>query len=450
MLITIKIFAFLFAIFPLVLIHEFGHFFVARLCGVRILKFSIGFGKALMKWRDKKGTSYVLSAIPLGGYVKMLDTREIKASLHDYPFAFDHHPAWQRFLIIVAGPVNNLLFALVIFSLMFVIGIKVPKPIIGKIEPNSIASRAHLVQGQEITAVSGKKVLDWQEVVFAIFPAIGEDGNLIFTAKKQGQENKYVLDLTSWQLDPFQPDPLKSLGIIPYHPSLPPVIAKIKNNSPAAKFGLRLQDRIQSVNRKRVLDWDDFITQVQEYPNQKIDLVVLRDGKVESLNVVTSWKYDIGWKKVGYLGVGSLPVKWPDDMLLDRNYSVAQSFYYAGKQAWMILAFNGISFAKLLTGKISFHVLGGPITIFQSAATAINAGIVVYFGFLALLSIMLAFVNFLPIPGLDGGHVLFIGIESLLRRPISMRVQALILRFGLILLILIMVQATINDVMRMF
>lgn len=447
MLIILKIFAFLFAIFILILVHEFSHFWVARRCGIKILKFSIGFGKALYNWRGKDGTEYILAAIPLGGYVKMLDTRETKVSAREHKFAFDYKPIWQRLLVVLTGPVVNLLFAFLVFWLLFVIGITVPKPIIGKITPHSIASQAGLSRGAEITAVDGKKVVNWQEVVLTIFSRIGDRGNLIV---KTTSDNIYSLNIDSWKLDSFQPDPLLALGITPYHPLAPTIIGKVMPKSPAAVFGLLPNDRVISINNQRVSDWEEFIEQIKKYPAQQINLLIKRDGKVLSRTVTTDWKFGEGWIKIGYLGVGALPTKWPEEILLHQQYSPLYALFPALTQTWAMFDFNGVALTKLVTGKISFHVLGGPIAIFQSAAAALNAGIVVYFGFLAILSVMLAFVNLLPIPGLDGGHVLFLAIEAVLRRPISVRVQALVFRLGMILLILIMVQATINDLMRIF
>jgi len=451
MLIVIKILAFLFAIFILVLVHEFGHFWVARRCGIKILKFSIGFGKALFTWYGKDGTQYILAAVPLGGYVKMLDTRETEVSAHERKFAFDYRPIWQRFLVVLTGPVVNLLFAFLVFWLLFVIGVTTPKPVIGKITPNSIASQAGLSRDMEIVAVDGKNVTDWQKVVLAVFSKIGDRGNLIVkTAAGSAASHNHFLDIDNWKLDSFQPDPLLALGITPYHPIAPAVIGKVMPKSPAAIFGLLPNDRVISVNNQRVTDWEELIEQIKKYPQQQIALLISRDGKFLPLTMTTDWKFDAGWKKIGYLGVGSLPIKWSKENLLEQRYLPLQAIVPALSQTWLLIDFNGTALVKLVTGKISFHVLGGPITIFQSAAAALNAGIVVYFGFLAILSIMLAFVNLLPIPGLDGGHILFLGIEALLRRPISVRTQVLVFRLGLILLILIMVQATINDLMRIF
>lgn len=451
MLIILKIFAFLFAIFILVLVHEFGHFWVARRSGIKILKFSIGFGKALYTWLGKDGTEYILAAIPLGGYVKMLDTRETKVSVHERQFAFDYKPIWQRLLVVLTGPVVNLLFAFLVFWLLFVVGITVPKPIIGKITPHSIASQAGLLRGAEIIAVDGKNVTDWQQVVLTIFSRIGDRGNLIVkTTTGLAPNNTYFLNIDTWKLDSFQPDPLLALGIIPYHPLAPAIIGKIMPKSPAAVFGLQVNDRVISIDRQRISDWEEFIEQIKKYPAQQINLLIKRDGQLLSRTVTTDWKFGEGWGKIGYLGVGSLPTKWPEEILQHQQYSPLYALFPALSQTWSMFDFNGVALTKLITGKISFHVLGGPITIFQSASAALNAGIVVYFGFLAILSVMLAFVNLLPIPGLDGGHVLFLAIEAVLRRPISVRTQVLVFRLGMILLVLIMVQATINDLMRIF
>jgi len=452
MQILLQVISFIFVIFVLVVSHEFGHLIVAKLFDVKILKFSVGFGKELFSWHGKDKTKYAISLLPLGGYVKMLDTREMKVSPQELHLAFDHKPVLQRILIVLAGPFTNIIFALLVFWIMYLLGVTLPKPVIGKILPDTIASATMLQSGDEIIGIDNKSVQDWQGVMFGIFGHIGNKDNLRIIVKKNNTpiEQTYNLNLANWSFSGLEPDPLRELGITAYHPPISKIIGKVAKNTPAAKANLREGDEVISVNGKAVEDWEEFINFIQKNPQQILRLQINRQHELLNVNVKTDWKFGPGWKKIGFLGVSSQKPVWPSSMLSGENYS----FFGALQPAWRnindFMVFNAQVLGKLITGKIPMGILGGPISIFQSSAAALNQGAIVFFGFLGIFSIMLAFVNLLPIPGLDGGHVLICLIEFVRRKPLSAAVQILIMRLGIIALILLAVRASINDLLRLF
>lgn len=451
--IFLSIIGFFLAIFVLVLVHEFGHFIVARWCGVRVLRFSFGFGPVLWKWRGKKyQTEYVIAPLLLGGYVKFLDSREGEVAHADLKYAYDHQNSFRKILIILAGPGSNFLLAFFAFCLMFAVGVKLPKPIVGKVILNSPAYMVGLKTGSEIVSVDEKSVIAWQDIIIKIMSRFGESGQ--FTLKAQDNSlsapNSYTFDLSKWQSNSFRPDPLKDFGIVPYHPIAPPTIGGTEENGPAAKAGIMKNDVVISVDQVRVKNWDDLTDYIKNHPRKTIKLLLRRNHKILKMAVTPSQKFGPDWKKIGYLGIKSINAPWPNEMITMQKYSVVDAIFPALKQIHEFTNFNWIVLQKMVTGKISLHVLGGPISIFQTTGHALQQGFVVYAGILALVSVTIAFINLLPIPGLDGGHVFVILIETILRRKISYAVQLLLLRLGMIFLVLLIFQSTFNDIMRLF
>lgn len=445
------IIAAIFSIFIVILIHELGHFFVAKWCGVKVLKFSIGFGKAIWSYKSKSGTEYVLAWIPLGGYVKMLGENEPVDDPAEYEYAYQRKPLWKRMAIVAAGPFMNFVLAVFLFACVYFIGVTHIKPVIGQVEPNTIASQGALRPGDEIVKIDGWNTPNWQRVMMALVLHIGERGNLVMTVRPKGSEkleNKY-LPIRHWKVNLKDPRLFQSLGFLPYIPKIPPVVAKVLPNSPADKDGLKAGDRIIKANGKQINDWMEFLPLIQQSPGKTLRLIIERDNKQQALNIKVGSKKEND-KGVGFLGVYSAPVQWPADMQSQLKYSTFSAWWPALKETWTIFSFNFIVLTKMITGKISLKALGGPITIAQTAGQASSAGLIVYFSFIAFISVTLAFINVLPIPGLDGGHLFFQIIEGIFRRPIPERVQALLLRIGIIILILIMLQATLNDILRIF
>lgn len=444
MVAAIYILAFVVVVFILVLTHEFGHFLVARLCNVKVKRFSLGFGKPFYKWQGRKsGTEYVVAPILLGGYVKFLDTRETKQQCAN---AFDRKPIIQRLAIIMAGPGANIFLALVIFWMIYIHGFVLPKPIIGKIMPNSIASLAAMQPGQEIIAIDQRKTSSWEDVIIGLFARLGDKTTLHITTKLQ----TYSLNLKNWRPDAYAPNPLLDFGIVGYTPKVLPIINSIVKNSPAEKFGLQKNDRIIAVAGKRINNWEDFIKLIQQYPEQKLQLQLMRAGKTINLTVLTAWKLGAGLQKIGFLGVGSLPIVWPKSMLREYKYAFWPALKVAWQKMLLYVDLNYIVFSKLITGKISFNILGGPISIFTASSQALGQGLIMFLGFLAIISLSLALINLLPLPGLDGGYIILLLLEAIMRKPLSMRLQLLILRLGIIFFVVLILQVTLNDLQRMF
>lgn len=450
--ILLPIFSFIFAILLLVSLHEFGHFWVARKLGVKVLRFSIGFGRPIFLWHGKDGTEYAIAWLPLGGYVRLLDEREMEVPAAEKHLAFNNKPLLTRFLVLVAGPLMNWVLALLLFWLIFVIGFEQLKPVIGKITPASIAAQAGLQSNQQITQVDGSATPSWQKVLLAVVYRLGETNTMQINAVSENstQAQNYLLNLKSWTVNGLNPDPLESLGIVPYQPFIPPVVAMVQKNSPAAKAGIQVGDQIVAFNDTTITDWQELMSYVQKHPGENIRLTLKRAGKQQIIAAQIGKKLATNFKSYGFLGIGPAPVDYPAEMKIKRHYSIFDAWKPAWQETNSFTFFNFVMLGKMAMGRISMQSLGGPVTVFTSAKDALKQGIVTYFSFLAIFSTMLAAINILPIPGLDGGHILFLGIEAIRRRPIAINTQILAWRIGMIFLIAIMLQATVNDLIRLF
>jgi regulator of sigma E protease len=452
MAVLTQIFAFIFAIFLLVTIHEFAHFIVAKYFGVKTLRFSIGFGKAIWKWYGKDGTEYVIAMLPLGGYVKLLDEREDKVPPEQLHLAFNRKPLWVRSLVLLAGPLSNWLLAIFLFWLVFIIGVEQTKPVIGKVLSNSIAAEAGLTPGAELIKVNHHNTPNWQKALIAVVYHMGEKDLLTITARPEKSQSPqtYVLNLRNWQVSGLTPEPLESLGIIPFQPKVSPLISKVVSGSAAEKAGLKVDDRIVAINGKPIDDWMTFIEFLQKNPQQTVSLQILRNDKTQIIPITVGTKYVFPLRKIGFIGVQTQPPVWPKELQYEQKFSLLSAWIPAFQETVLYSAFNFVVLGKMVVGHISLQGLGGPITIFTTAQTAFKQGVVVYLSFLAIMSTMLACINILPIPGLDGGHLLYFLIEAIRGKPVSTQAQLLAWRLGMIFLILIMVQATVNDVLRLF
>lgn len=431
-------------------VHEFGHFLVAKCAGIKVLRFSIGFGKKLLCWQDKTGTEYVIAAIPLGGYVKLLDETEGKVTKEELHLSFNRQPLWKRTLVVAAGPFFNLVFALLIYWIVFMIGFTSMAPIIGKITPHSIAEQAGLKPQQQILTIDNHSTLTWMSVFIRILSRTGDTGEMQFQIKNMDKQTleMHALSLKTWQMDELKPDPLGSLGITPYEPLIAPFIHSIFPDSPAAHSSLQVGDKIISIGKTPIQDWQALTTEIAKYPDKKLLFKILRQGKTIDLEV------DIGsqthlFKKYGYLGV--IPqFNFPQNFFQTNQYGPIQAFGHAWENTSNFTYLNFLLLGKLFLGKLSAQSLGGPITIFESAGNAIHQGIVPFLSFLAFLSIAIGIINVLPIPGLDGGHILFQVFELCMRRPLSMQTQLWMYRLGILFLMIVFFQALVNDVLRLY
>jgi regulator of sigma E protease len=447
----IQVIAFIITILILVSFHEAGHFCVAKLLGVKVLRFSIGFGKSIYRHLGKTGTEYIIALIPLGGYVKLLDERETVVPESEKHLEFNHQPLWVKTAIVLAGPLTNIIFAIFGFWLMLILGVQTLRPIAGNIAPNSIAAKAGMQTGDEINMVDGRSTPSWQKVMFRLIDRVGETGYLIFNTKNiyTQQVHTYDLNLEHWNINPLNPDPLSSLGIQPLQPPLPAILEAVDYGSPAANAGLQPHDKILTIADHTVRDWYDLVKYLRAHPGQIATVQYLRDHKSRSTTLTIERKLS-GFHWIGYIGVKTKSVVTPPYMLRMRQSSLLAALPEAGSETWHFLVFNFVVVKKMILGQISLSSLGGPISILKVADQALRQGFAIFFGFLALISVMLAFINILPIPGLDGGHLLNYLIEFIIRRPLSLTYQILSIRIGMFLLLLLIAFATINDILRLF
>ena len=457
MYLLISIIGILFTILFVVGTHESAHFFMARLLGIKVLRFSIGFGKTLWRRYDKSGTEYIFALIPLGGYVQMLDEKEGNVPEAERHLAFNTQPFYKKFLVVSAGPLANILCALLLYWIIFMIGFTTIKPIIGTVTPRSIAAESGLKSQQEITHVDGYQTLTWTSVLSRILMHVGNQDNLLMQVKnpcdpkdRSCPETTQIqrLDLSNWTLDGLTPDPLKSLGIIPYQPEIPLVIGVIQKNSPASISTLKIGDKMTAINQKKIATWEEVIQLIRNHPNETISLTVLRDKQELTFPIKIGSEREFFTKK-GYLGIAP-QYEWPKEMQQEIKYPPLTALTHAGQTMVDLSYFNLILFGKLLIGKLSLQSLGGPIMIFQNAGDALNYGFLAFISFLAFLSVSIGIINCLPIPGLDGGHLFFQIIELIIRRPIPDNILLFFYRLGFFLIIFMLIQAIINDLLRLY
>ena len=441
--------AFIVALGVLITVHEFGHFWVARRCGVRVERFSIGFGKALWRRTDKLGTEYVIALIPLGGYVKMLDERAEPVAPELRHYAFNNKTVGQRAAIIAAGPIANFLFAIFAYWLVFIIGVPGVRPVVGEITPNSIAAQAQIQPGTELKAVDGIETPDWDAVRLQLVAKIGDEHTTLSVAQfGSNQRQDKTLDLRQWAFEPDKEDPVSSLGIRPRGPQIEPVLSEVQVNSAASKAGLQAGDRIVKVNGQPLTQWMTFVTLVRDNPDKPLALDIERQGSSLSLTLTPDSK-QVNGKAEGFAGVVPKVIPLPDEYKTVRQYGPFSAVLEASDKTWQLMKLTVSMLGKLITGDVKLNNLSGPISIAQGAAMSAEFGIIYYLMFLALISVNLGIINLFPLPVLDGGHLLFLAIEKLKGGPVSERVQDFSYRIGSILLVLLMGLALFNDFSRL-
>ena len=442
--------SFIIALGILVTVHEYGHFWVARKCGVQVDRFSVGFGKPIWRRTDKHGTEFVVALIPLGGYVKMLDERVDDVPSEKAHLAFNNKSVYQRIAIIAAGPLANFAFAIVAFYLMFLIGVPSVKPYIGELTPNSIAAKAELPVNGEIVEVAGKSVNDWQDINMALVGEIGQSSIAIKARQPDSVYAKeFTLDTADWQFAPEKTSSLASLGIVPFSPQVHTEVAAVGEGSAAAKAGLQVGDTLLSINGEAINnDWRFFATEIKGLAKQEVALTVLRSGQQVPLTVVPDAR-EVNGKQVGYLGISPKLDPWPDGHRITIGYGVLGSFPESMERTWNLVVLSFEMIGKLITGDVSVKNLSGPISIAQGAGNSAGYGFVYFLGFLALISINLGIINLLPLPVLDGGHLLYYLIELLTGKPVPEKIQELGFRFGALALLTLMSIAIFNDISRL-
>lgn len=441
---------FLIALGILIAIHEFGHFWVARRCGVKVERFSIGFGKSIWSRVGKDGTEYTLAMIPLGGYVKMLDERvdDVPDSLKDQ--AFNNQPLWQRSAIVAAGPLANFLFAFVVYWFVMMLGTPTLKPIIGEVTPNSIAAEAGITPEMELTSVSGIRTLDWEAVNLQFISHIGED-EMTLTVKPDANANytvEKILDLSSWKFDPDTQSALATLGMTPYRPQPTTTLALVVEGGAAQAAGFKIGDKIQAIDGKSIETWQQVVEDVRLHPSSPLTVEIQRNGMEQQL-ILTPNGRDENGQQVGYAGFASQSSTWPEGYQFTLQYGPLAAIPAALDKTWQVVTLTVNIIKKLFTGDVSVKNLSGPISIAKGAGMTADFGLVYFLGFLALISVNLGIMNLFPLPVLDGGHLLFFGIEAVTRRPVSEKVLEIGYRFGTAILLLLMVVALFNDFTRL-
>ncbi|MCQ1058535.1 sigma E protease regulator RseP [Photobacterium sp. DNB23_23_1] len=441
--------AFLLALGILIAVHEYGHFWVARRCGVYVEKFSIGFGKALWRKVGKDGTEYTLAMIPLGGYVKMLDERVEPVESDRRHMAFNNKTLWQRSAIVAAGPLANFVFAIFAYWVVYLIGVPAVKPVIGEIAPQSIAAEAGIESGMELKTISGIKTAEWESVNMAMISHIGDD-EMVVTVAESGTsyEVEKYLDLSNWSFDPESERVLTTLGITPYSPKITLVISQLVEDGAAISAGLRLNDEIIAIDGESVTEWQQVVDAVRSHPQQVLAMDVLRDGESVTLSLTPEAKPE-GEELVGYAGFAPKVDPWPESYRINLQYGPIEAVGKAAEKTWQLVTLTFDMVTKLVTGDVAMKNLSGPISIAKGAGMTADYGVVYFLGFLALISVNLGIVNLLPLPVLDGGHLMFFAIEAVTRRPVSERVQDIGYRVGSAILVALMAVALFNDFTRL-
>ncbi|MCT8467078.1 sigma E protease regulator RseP [Chromohalobacter canadensis] len=435
----------------LITFHEYGHFWVARRCGVKVLRFSVGFGKPLWSRVDRHGTEFAVAAIPLGGYVKMLDEREGPVAPEEQAQAFNRKSVWARIAIVSAGPAANFLLAFVAYWALFVYGTTTVAPVIGDIAADSPAARGGLQSGQEIVAVEGERTPSWGEVNLKLVAAIGANGELEVTTRESetASPERHRVPVSDWLVRQDPPRPLATLGVTPWRPDLPAVLGEVLGDGRAQQAGLQSGDRIVSVDGVAVEDWMAFVERVRDNPGTTLALRVERDGERRDVMLTPATREQEDGTAIGYIGVGVQTTEWPERYRREIRYgpldAVGEAVSKTGEMSLLTLD----SIRKMLVGLISPSNLSGPVTIARIAGDSARNGVESFISFLAYLSISLGVLNLLPIPVLDGGHLVYYLIEAVRGRPVPEAVQAFGLRIGVALVGSLMLMALYFDLMRL-
>lgn len=448
-----NIFFFILAIGVLVTFHEYGHYWVARKSGVKVLKFSVGFGRPLYKWVKTRGADsveFVIAAIPLGGYVKMLDEREGVVPEEDKPRAFNTQPVATRFAIVIAGPLFNFILAFVFFWLVYVMGITATKPLLGEPEADSIAARANFIDRDEIIMVGKKSIKSWQEFRLALIQQ-GLDGGVLPITVREENDLEVIrhLDLGDMQLLEDEKDVVRKIGFTRWWPELPPVIGGVLDDGAASKAGLLKGDLIKGINRQPVERWDQVVEIVKSSPGKILNFEVERDSQVMIVDVIPEVR-KVAEKKSGFIGAyQDIPDSLKEELTVELEYNAFESIGLAITKTWDTSILTLRVFGKIISGEATLKNISGPVTIAQYAGLTASIGFSTFIGFLAIISVSLGVLNLLPIPMLDGGHLFYYLIEIVKGSPVSEAFEAKGQVIGIVLLGLLMCVALFNDFQRL-
>ena len=432
----------------LVTIHEFGHYWVARRCGVRVLRFAIGFGRPLYSWQGRDGTEFALCAIPLGGYVKMLDERDGEAFVTEANRfeSFNAQPVRNKLAIVAAGPAANFLLAIMVLFGLFVRGETGLAPVIEAVAVNSVAEESGLVVGQEVIAVDGQATSTVSGVRFALLKRLGDSGHIDLTVGNALSDvgQRYSIPIVSWLGEAEAPDPAAALGLSLGFPPIRPEVGSLSEGGAAARADFRVGDVIIEAAGMPMAQWTDWVEFVRARPNQRFDVLIDRAGNQVTLSVMPQNR-----NAVGTVGMGVALPEIPDSRIRRQSRGPIEALGAAVNRTYELTVFTFESMWKMVQGLISTKNLSGPIAIAQIAASTAESGFTTWLSFLALLSISLGAINLLPIPVLDGGHIVFHVVEGLMGRPVPEQIQIMSFQVGLAAVFTLMMFAIYNDVARL-
>lgn len=443
--------SFIVAVGTLVVVHEFGHFWVARKLGVKVLRFSIGFGKPL--WTKRIGSDkmeLVIAAVPLGGYVKMLDETEGDVPAKDKKRAFNRQPVWKRIFIVVAGPLFNFIFAILAYWLIFATGIDGLKPVIGSVAEGSIAQRAGFRPGDEIIAMDGKPVMTWDQRRLYLFEqALDREPVKIDVRDSGGQVQTRTLDLSNLPIEEVNAGLVeRSIGLLPYRPEVLPVIGAMEDG-PAKRAGFEVGDRFVRIDGQPIKTWEDAVKGISAKPGQPVRVELERNSALQTIEV-TPTPVEIGEKTIGRINIRPSVGQIPDSMRATMKLSPGQALVEAFADTWSMSVLTLEMLYRMLRLEVSTETISGPLTIAQYAGVSAKIGFSHFVMFLAVISISLGVLNLLPIPVLDGGHLLYYIIEIVKGGPLSEKMMMAGQRIGIALLMMLMTLAIYNDIMRIF
>jgi regulator of sigma E protease len=451
----VSLVSFIVALGILVVVHEFGHFWVARKLGVKVLRFSVGFGKPL--WTRQSGpddTEYVVAAVPLGGYVKMLDEREGVVPEKDLPRAFNRKPVLSRIAIVAAGPFFNFLFAVLAYYLMFLVGVQGLVPEVGKVIQDTPAYRAGFEPGDRLVSANGITIPSWESATITLLDQALETGVIdveVETAGGYPMHRSLDLGDTKELLD--EGDLFQKIGLEPWRPKVAPIIGQLESGLPAARDGLQTGDKILAANGTRLHDWRDWVSIIQSHPGKAVSIEVLRDGNVLNLDI-TPMPKQVGGREIGYIGAGPQVDReqYSEQLKSHRvlvQYGPFEAVAKAGEKTWQAVILTFRLMGKLVVGDASLKTISGPLSIAEYAGVSATIGLAAFLSFMAIVSVSLGVINLLPVPVLDGGHLLFYAIELVKGSPVSERWEALGQQIGLVLLAALMMLAFYNDLSRL-
>ena len=443
--------SFVVALGILIVVHEFGHYLVARWCGVKVLRFSVGFGSPLFARKlGRDQTEWAIAAIPLGGYVKMVDEREGQVATADLPRAFNRQNVWKRFAIVAAGPVANFLLAIALYAALFIGGVQELKPIAGAPAANSIAAAAGVQNGDTVQAVNGEPVRSWQDVRWLLLEfAFDRESATLDVLTAGNTLERRTLDFSSITTDQSEGDLLMQIGLRVYRPDIPAVVGQVTAGSIAERAGLQKGDRILAINDKPATNWDMLVEIVRASPAKELLFDVDRAGERIRIAMAPEAVGE-GEARYGRIGVGpDFDPERMKDYFIEIRYGAGEAVLHALKKTWDTSIFSLRMLGKMVIGDVSWRNLSGPVTIADYAGQSAQLGLASYLAFLALISISLGVLNLLPIPLLDGGHLMYYTVEILKGSPVSERIVEMGQRAGLAVLLVLMVFAFYNDISRL-